>query len=171
MSSFDLCRGCGKSFKRLSTHISLNAVCADRYSRNTTSNKSAAVPIVVDSHLNTEAPRGVCTRLNLKSHVSSNGILPMSNSAIAAGGDKLPIADQNEADEDNFVVDDDNDGVPGAVFDEDFPDGVDVEDASDSKEEEEEGLPDRSVLDLYEKLFSLRSNPFDLDRFLARRRS
>ncbi len=53
--------------------------------------------------------------------------------------------------------------VPGIVVDEDFPDNIDVEGASES--EREECQPDRRVLDLYEKLFSLRSNPFDLERF------
>ncbi len=42
------------------------------------------------------------------------------------------------------------------LSDEDFPDNVDVEDASESKREE--GQPDRSVLDLYEKLFSFVKN-------------
>jgi hypothetical protein len=62
------------------------------------------------------------------------------------------MANENEVEEDNFV-DDDNDVAPGVVADEDFPDNVDVEDASESKREE--GQPDRSVLNLYEKRFSL----------------
>ncbi len=63
-----------------------------------------------------------------------------------------------------LLLDDENGVVPGVVVDdEDFPDNVDVEDAS--KSEGQEGQPDCSVLDLYEKLFSLRSNPFGLERF------
>jgi hypothetical protein len=50
-----------------------------------------------------------------------------------------------------------------------FPDAVDEEDALES--EEEGSQPDRSVVDIFEKLFLLRSNPLGLERFLARRRS
>ena len=55
--------------------------------------------------------------LHLKSDLSSHGTLPIRKSAIA-GGEELPIANENEVEEDNFVVDDDNSVVPGVVVDE-----------------------------------------------------
>jgi hypothetical protein len=70
-----------------------------------------------------------------------------------------PVAGENEV-EDDFMVDDDNNVV--LPFDDHDPDAVD-DSASGSKEEEDQ--PDRSVLDLYEKLFLLRSNPLGLERF------
>ncbi len=80
-----------------------------------------------------------CTARNwhshLKSHLSSHGTLPIRKSAIA-GGEELPMANENEVEEDNFV-DDDNDVVPVVFVDEDFPDNVEVKDASESKREED----------------------------------
>ena len=58
------------------------------------------------------------------------------------------------------MADDDNDVV--LPFDDHDPD-ADDDSASGSKEEEDR--PDRSVLDLYETLFLLRSNPLGLQRF------
>jgi hypothetical protein len=49
--------------------------------------------------------------------LSSHDALPIRKSAIA-GGEELPIANENEVEEDNFVVDDDNYVVPGVVVDE-----------------------------------------------------
>ncbi len=77
-----------------------------------------------------------------------------------AGQDKWPpVADKNEV-EDDFMVDDDNNVV--LPFDDHYPDAVDNF-ASGSKEEEDQS--DRTILDLYEKLFLLRSNPLGLERF------
>ena len=157
MSSFDRCRGCRKPFKRLSTHIAQNAVCAGHY--GTTAHKSS-LPIPNNIHANTYAP-GARTRLDLDSYSCQFDSHPiLRKSAANTGRDKLPpVADENEV-EDDFMVDDDNDVV--LPFDDYDPDAVD-DSASGSKEEEDR--PDRSVLDLYEKLFLLRSNPLGLERF------
>jgi hypothetical protein len=157
MSSFDRCRGCRKPFKRLSTHIAQNAVCAGHY--GTTAHKSS-LPIPNNIHANTYA-QGARTRLDLDSYSCQFDSHPiLRKSAANTGRDKLPpVADENEV-EDDFMVDDDNDVV--LPFDDYDPDAVD-DSASGSKEEEDR--PDRSVLDLYEKLFLLRSNPLGLERF------
>jgi hypothetical protein len=117
MSSFDRCRGRRKPFKRLSTHIAQNAVCAGHY--GTTAHKSS-LPI----------PNNI--RLDLDSYscqVDSHPIL--RKSAANTGQDKLPpVAHENEV-EDDFMVDDDNNVV--LPFDDHDPDAVD-DSASGSKE-------------------------------------
>ena len=164
MSSFDLaCLGCRKSFKRLSTHIAQSAVCAAHYGN--TAHKSS-LPIPNDIHQNTYALQGARTRLNLNSSAQHDSFpIPLTRkSAVNAGrGNLPPVAEENVV-EDDFMVDDDYDVV--LPCDDHFPDVAD-ESASESKEEEEEeeDKPDRSVLNLYEELLLLRSNPLGLERF------
>jgi len=129
----------------------------------TVHDKSAATILSVpnNDHLNTshvlEGANRSC--LNVSSSSSCRLLLGKESVTIFGEADnELHVEDVNKF-EDNFVVDDDA-----------FP-NVRADDQDVSERDMEECQADHSVLDLYEKLFKLRSNPFGLEHFLGKRRS
>ncbi|KAI2511195.1 hypothetical protein MHU86_3160 [Fragilaria crotonensis] len=156
MSSFVRCVGCTKSFKRLSTHLAQNAVCAAHYYGShisTACDKVATNPSITNDGGSSFQQEVANTRLNSRSSSRRPALLPTRESVIE-GDNELHIGNANKVD-DNFVVDDDDDFVHSS-FEDNHP---------DVPSEEEEGHADHSVFDLYEKLFKLRSNPLGLERF------
>jgi hypothetical protein len=126
--------------------------------------KSAATKLSIpnDDHLNTShvSEGATCSRLNVSSSSSRRLLLGKESGTIfgEADNNELHVEDVNKF-EDNFVVNDDA-----------FP-NVHGDDQDVSESDKEECQADLSVLDLNEKLFKLRSNPFDLEHFLGKRRS
>jgi hypothetical protein len=143
-------------FKRRLIHLAQNVVCASHYAVH---DKSAATILIIptsNDHLNTchVLEGATCSRLNV-SLSSSRGLLLGKESGTIFGeadNNALHVKDVNEF-EDDFVVDDDA-----------FP-NVHADDQVVSESDKEECQAVHSVLDLYEKLFQLRSNPLGLERF------
>jgi hypothetical protein len=106
--TFDLCVGCQKPFKRLATHLALNAGCA---SHDTANDKSAAAISTISNngHMNTSdvLQGATCSRLNW-SLTSSRGLLSVKESGVISGevNYELRVEDVDEF-EDEFVRDDD----------------------------------------------------------------
>jgi hypothetical protein len=152
----DHCVGCLQTFKRLLSHLAQNAVCALHYAVH---DKSAATILSIvpnDDHLNTShvSKGATCSCLNVSSSSSCCLLLGKESGTIfgEADNNELHVEDVNKF-EDDFVVDDDA-----------YP-NVHADDQDVSESDKEECQADHSVLDLYEELFKLRSNPFGLERF------
>ncbi len=95
-----------------------------------------------------------CRSLN-RSLSSLRGLLSVKKSGAISGevNDKLHVEDHVNEFEDDFVIDDDS-----------SPD-VHVDDQVVSESEEVECQEAHIVLNLFEKMYTLQSNPFGLERF------
>ena len=148
------CSVCGKSFKRLQSHLAQNLACKSYYvSHVNAAARTVAPTIPNDSDVNTtHTLQGTnrCSFPNWRSSLCESG-------AIARDVVDPPqhVMDLNAVEDDNFVMFDDN-----ALLSNGDENNQDVSDES----EEEEG-PDVSVLDLCLELFKLRANPLGLARF------
>ena len=110
MSSFVRCVGCTKSFKRLSTHLAQNAVCAAHYYGShisTACDKVATNPSIANDGGSSFQQEVANTRLNSRSSSRHPALLPIRESVIEEDNE-LHIGNANDVD-DNFVVDDDDD--------------------------------------------------------------
>ncbi len=156
-----ICVGCNQSFKRLSTHIALlSAICAEQY-------KGApgvwtSTRIAAHSTELLEAPQSATAHLQPCPHVNES---PCEIEEAAAS---LP-EDVSQFDSAAYhgapVLE--NDAT--AYDNDDFPPTVDgFNDFDAGKEPADTAFvhdgrgPDKSVLELYEKLLLLRANPLDL---------
>ena len=151
MSTCHDCNVCGKSFKRLESHLSQNLACKSHYMSRVNAAAAAAAAaapaIPNDADVNTtNVLRGTnsCTRPNLRSSSSRSHSVHESG-AIVREVEDLCDDDLNEVDNEDFLMFDDNQDV--------------------FEEAEEDKGPDVSVLDLCLKLFKLRANPLGLARF------
>jgi hypothetical protein len=142
-SGFDVCGGCHKSYKRLSTHISQNASCANHYTDS------------VDKMSSVTTAQNSCPTTNNSQSFSS----AFNQRRSSSSGRKAPANKKEQLNE-----------VPSNNDDEEFPpfddqtaaSNIDDDHLESDKEEDE---PDESVLHLYEELFLLRSNPLGLEQF------
>jgi len=142
-SGFDVCGGCHKLYKRLSTHISQNASCANHYTNR------------VDKTSSVATAQNSCPTTNDSQLFSS----AFNQRRSSSSGRKAPANKKEQLNE-----------VPSNNDDEEFPPFDDQTAASNIDDDhlesdEEEDQPDESVLHLYEELFLLRSNPLGLERF------
>jgi Plavaka transposase len=138
------CQCCNKPFKRLSTHISQNEVCGAHYK---------TIPVQV-GHNVTNVERSDYSYFNNESATSV---------AVAQGRRRKYAC--NPTGEEGRVVGDapslDNDDVDFQVFDDDtLPCSKEI-DSDGSDEYAADGI----ILELYEEMQHLRSNPLGLDRF------
>ena len=139
------CAVCGKSFKRLQSHLAHNLACKSYYMLRVNAVATEAATIPNDGKMNTtKVSQGARSSLRESSAIVREVVDPLHNAK-----------DLNAVEDDNFVMFDDN-----TLSDDDAGN----QDAS-NKTEEEEG-PDESVLDLCLELFKLRrANPLGLLRF------
>ena len=131
------------SYKRLSTHISQNASCANHYTNR------------VDKTSSVATAQNSCPTTNDSQLFSST----FNQRRSSSSGRKAPANKKEQLNE-----------VPSNNDDEEFPPFDDQTAASNIDDDhlesdEEEDQPDESVLHLYEELFLLRSNPLGLERF------
>lgn len=141
------CACCGKSFKRLESHLAQNLGCKSYYmlSSGKASAATVAPAIPKDGRVNTSN----VSSLNLRSTSSRSRPVRERDATVREVEDPLRVEDvTNEVEDVDFVM-----------FDDDADDDTLSEDA-----EGEEG-PDISVLDSCLKLFKLRANPLCLSRF------
>ena len=151
MSTCHVCDVCGKSFKRLESHLSQNLACKSYYLSRV--NAAAASTIPNDADVNTSnALQGTnrCTRPNWRSSSTRSHSVCESGAVVREVEDPQCDDDLNEVDNEDFVM-------------------FDNQDVSEETEEDEG--PDVSVLDLCLKLFKLQANLLGLARFLWRRKS
>ena len=153
------CVGCQRHFKRLGSHLAQNAACEAHYTRFL--NDKSSAPAIPDSISNigdaTAGSQDFLFQVGIRNRSRLKNL--RSTNSSRSGARVEDVNDVVDEDDDEFVfdVDLDNDDAFGADI------NVDAE-ADVSEHTEEEG-PDGSVLDLYLKLFKLRSNPLGLERF------
>ena len=157
----DVCSSCKQRFKRLSTHIALSASCADHYKRVPRFRTSRRIANRTESE---EPSQYTTVPLQPRLHFNeppfemdkAAACFPDDFSRLDSAKDGHPLQENGASMYDNDTFAPAFDG-----FDDDFD--VDKEPA-DTFVEPESG-PDKSVLELYEKLLLLRANPLDLDKF------
>lgn len=159
----DVCGGCKQRFKRLSTHIALSALCAEHYKNAPvlrTSRRFADTSTEVESpsqpsavHLqpchgvHDESP---CKFVKTAASLPEEDVSSRLNSAYV----RAPVH------ENNATIHNDDSSSPAF-------DGFDDNDAcaEPAYPVEDDNGPDKSVLELYEKLLLLRANPLELEKF------
>ena len=155
-----ICVGCNQSFKRLSTHIALSAICAEQYKGAPgvrTSTRIAAYSTELEAPQSTAPHSQPCPRVNespceIEKAAAS---FPEDVSQFDSAYHGAPVLENDATAYDN----------------DDFPPAFDGFDDFDADKEPTDtafvhaGRPDKSVLELYEKLLLLRANPLDLEQF------
>ena len=143
-SGFVRCQGCNKPFKRLSTHIAQNEICGTHYKTNP----------VQGGHNVTNVQRSDCAYFNNEA----------ASTVVAAQGRTrnyscIPSREEGRV-VDDVLIHADNDEDDFQVFDDALPCDKEFDDDSNN-----EDTPDGIILQLYEEMQDLRSNPLGLDRF------
>ncbi|KAI2512006.1 hypothetical protein MHU86_2294 [Fragilaria crotonensis] len=153
--STNACAVCGKSFKRLQSHLAQNLACKSFYMSRVNAAAATVAPTIPNDSIEntTNASQGGNGTTFPNSRTSLRG---SGASVRGEAGDPLhhDVNDLNAVDDDNFVMFDDNDDGDAGN-----------QDAFEKTEEEDEEGPDLGVLDLCLELFKLRANPLGLARF------
>ena len=105
MSTCHVCDVCGKSFKRLESHLSQNLACKSYYLSRV--NAAAARNIPNDADVNTTnvlQGRNRCTRPNLRSSAARSHSVRESGAIVRESDDPLCDDDLNEVDNKDFLM-------------------------------------------------------------------
>ena len=157
----DICGGCKQQFKRLSTHITLSASCADHYKRAPGFRTSKRI---ANYRTESEGPSQFsAVRLQPGSHVNEPPFeMDKAAARIAEDVTRLDSAyDFPPVQENDTTIYNDDTFAPAF---ERFDDDIDVDKEYADTFVPDSG-PDKSVLEVYEELLLLCTNPLDLDKF------
>ena len=159
------CLGCHKTFKRLSTHLSQNEGCRAHYS--STASKRKSTPVQTGHDEITDAPQQRNNSVNFRNAKRAQGITTTAAHGLTKKSSSIPTKGRGTVAEGDVAVDNAEDEM--ADVDDDFgsfDDALPCEEAADTNHSNHpEGAPDRHLLDLYQEMQELQSNPLGLDRF------
>ena len=137
---------CGKSFKRLQSHLAQNLVCKSYYMLCANALATEAPNIPNKAKMSSTKGANHCTYLNLRSSLCKSSVV------VREVGDPLHNAKDLNAVEDNDFV----------MFDDNTLSDVDAGNQDISNKTEKEESPNVSVLDRCLELFKLQANPLGL---------
>jgi hypothetical protein len=144
-SGFDVCGGCRKSYRRLSTHIAQNASCANQNTQRHRVHNTSSVATTTNSRPPTNTSPLFVPAFN--QHSSYLG-RKHQHSSSSSGRKQAPFHEKEKLND-----------VPSDNIDDEFPpfDDQTASDIDDDRLEtdEEEVQPDESVLHFYKKLFCI----------------
>ena len=159
--------GCHKTFKRLSTHISQNEGCRAHYTSTASNRKSTAVQIGHDNErTDVHQPRN--NSADFQNEERARGSITAAH-GLTQTSSAFPNRGKGTATEGNIFIDNAADEMADVDDDElcAFDDVLPCEEAAadNNHSNHSEGVPDRHLLDLYQEMQELQSNPLGLDRF------
>ena len=156
------CAGCGKFFKRLSTHIALSPTCEQLYTTtgnvvsNVASRRSTRIR-VSSLHDSSVVCQDDGISLPKAKTTNKSAINCEKRTTQSTIGDKSGLVEV-EAHVDVMPGDDEDDFQ---LFDDTLP----CNEAAHNQHIDNEDAPDRCVLELYKEMQESRANPLGLDRF------